>query len=337
MSIGFIGATWVTDAPEPLGTYCRELEAASARGEDLGGKAFLCLKDDKNILQKVGAPVVKLANDVVSSFEDLAAKVPGVSELADVAGDFAKTTVGQIVTRAIATALYGSLAFVVGPQLAAVSFAVPGLMTGEQFDKAWLAEFKWRCEEAAKILGPEVAELFGQELKKAIVDLAERYHVGDRVAETAIELAGKLHIREDVAELAITKFEHAVFDQEEYDLTTGRKKIEARARLQEAGLAQAVVGFGATAAGIRQAAIVTAGAYGGQSASTLAVKQGSLRAAMALAPAAPMGVPNMTAVRATAPPSTPAIARSRMIQDVALVGVVGAAIGALIWWSRSHA
>lgn len=142
--------------------------------------------------------------------------------------DFAKTSYGKLVLRAITTQWYGPIAWTIGPQLAAVVFAFPGLMRGESFEDAWLLEFKWRAEKTAETLGPGVLEVFGAQLKEAMTALGDEFEVGELANRTAEELAARLNIREDVAQFAIDLWNRTgPTPRDAFNVTTGKRSRQS--------------------------------------------------------------------------------------------------------------
>lgn len=149
--------------------------------------------------------------DVATSVADRAAgafeAIPGSGWVVDLvktatgpAGDFARSEVGQVVLRAIATTLTGGLAPVLGPQLATVAWAVPGLAKGDSFTESWLNEFQWRVEKTAEIAGADLGKLVGEQLTRVLGNEAFRQAVA--AGEQLSELARKFGVREDVAAMA---------------------------------------------------------------------------------------------------------------------------------------
>lgn len=72
--------------------------------------------------------------------------------IAQALGDAAKSDFGQFLLQAAATSLTGGLATVVGPQLASVAFALPGMAKGDDFAKAYGSGLIDRVAKTAKIL-----------------------------------------------------------------------------------------------------------------------------------------------------------------------------------------
>lgn len=122
----------------------------------------------------VATSVTDRAGDALSSAWDVVDGVPGFKQLGEGTKaiftgplrDFAKTTVGQVVIRALSSTLMGASAGLagltfVGPALAlsanTVALSMPGLVRGESFWKAYFNEGIWRVKETAKIAGGEVA------------------------------------------------------------------------------------------------------------------------------------------------------------------------------------
>lgn len=169
-----------------------------------------------------------VADDAVSTVVDTAGDavraVPGGAELLRAAGHFANTGVGLAVLRAMSTMFYASVAWPLGPQLASVMFAVPGLARGDDFTHAWLTEVKWRAEETAKVLGPGIVDAFGKQLTDALRKLAEEYGGEDLLELGVSELAARFHIREDVAAFALAIWNHVKLpSRDEFDPATGRQ------------------------------------------------------------------------------------------------------------------
>jgi hypothetical protein len=69
--------------------------------------------------------------------------------------DFAKTPYGMVVFRAMSTTIYGPLAWQLGPQLASFVFALPGIVRGQDFFEAWFDEVQWRAQKTAEVLGAD--------------------------------------------------------------------------------------------------------------------------------------------------------------------------------------
>lgn len=112
---------------------------------------------------------------------------PGVQQVADAIGDFAKTSVGRLIATAVATTLYGALAVVVGPQLASIAFAFPGLLRGDSFSQSWIEEFSSRVHAVAEIMGPDIAAKVGDELQDALGKITDKL---GSAASSALDDAG---------------------------------------------------------------------------------------------------------------------------------------------------
>lgn len=162
-----------------------------------------CAQAAPAVLGWIGSDVADWAGGAAADVASAVAAVPGVDVIVEAAADFARTSVGQVVTRAIATALTGGLAPVLGPQLATIAWTVPGVLRGDPWDQAWLAEFGHRAEQAATVLGGEAGAVFGAQLDAAIRYLAARIPAGQLVQWTAQQLAAAVGIRVDVAALAV--------------------------------------------------------------------------------------------------------------------------------------
>lgn len=117
---------------------------------------------------EIAGDIIKAGGDVIDAAVDTADDITKALGLPPIASDvkdaivdlvkgplrdFANTDVGRMVLRAFATGLYYQLGPILGPQFAAVAFAVPGVLRGEKFDQAWTTEFIWRVTTTATILG----------------------------------------------------------------------------------------------------------------------------------------------------------------------------------------
>lgn len=171
----------------------------------------------EDVWDATGARVVDAADSAIRS-------LPGGNELIEAAGDFARSPAGMITLRAFSTMLFGSVAWAIGPQLAAVTFAVPGIMRGERFDEAWLTEFKWRVEKTAEILGPGIVDAFGTQLSDTLRKMMEQFGVGALVEMGVQEFAKRYDIREDVAAFAMALWNRVQLPpRDAFDPTTGRQ------------------------------------------------------------------------------------------------------------------
>lgn len=190
---------------------------------------------------------VEAGADVVSSAVDRAAAafdaIPGASwaksfvkTATGPVGDFARSEVGQVVLRAIATTMTGGLAPILGPQLATVAWAVPGLAAGDSFTDAWLNEFQWRLKETSEIAGADIGRLLGEQVTRVLGD--EAFRAAVQAGKSVAELARHFGIREDAAALAIDALRSVV---EQYrrewfpDAATG-KRVALAGRLSAAEL-----------------------------------------------------------------------------------------------------
>ena len=171
-----------------------------------------------------------VATSVVDRATDALGHVPGARELAEAAKDFANTPTGIAVLRAMSTTFYGTLAWPLGPQLASVAFALPGLFRGEPFEQAWFDEVKWRAEKTAEVLAPSAMDLFNAQLTDTLRKLGEDVGVGNLLNEGARELAARLNIREDVAAFARALWNRLELPRrEDYDPASGRFNIRGAA------------------------------------------------------------------------------------------------------------
>lgn len=260
--------------------------------------------------------VVDVATSVWDASVDVFEALPGGAQvskgLTDLVNgplrDFAKTTYGKIVLRAIATFWYGPLAWSpVGPQLATLVWTFPGLLRGERFDEAWLLEFKWRAETAAQLLGGDVIlAQFGDELAKAVTALGNEVGIGNLATMTFGELAARLGIREDVAAFALDLWNRTgPPGREAFDVATGKRWAPSKASIYSTANSRITSPKPVN----RTLAIASKG------------------------PAVSSAIPKATAptpIFAAATPDTPA----KRSGDVLLGVTVVAAVGALVWFYR---
>lgn len=170
----------------------------------------------EDVWDATGAHAVDAADSAIRA-------LPGGSALIEAAGDAARSPLGMVVLRAYTTMLYGSVAWAIGPQLAAVTFAIPGLMRGERFDEAWLGEFKWRVEKTAETLGPGVVDAFGAQLTTTLRKMLSDFGAGALVEMGVQEFAKRYNIREDVAAFAMALWNRVQLPpREAFDPATGR-------------------------------------------------------------------------------------------------------------------
>jgi hypothetical protein len=78
---------------------------------------------------------------------------------------------GELILRAIATSLTGGLAPILGPQLATIAWAIPGVVKGEPVDRAWFEEFSRRVDEVARLFGAELGKKMVAEMNEALSHL----------------------------------------------------------------------------------------------------------------------------------------------------------------------
>lgn len=272
--------------------------------------------------------------------------------------DFAKSAVGQVVLRALATTVSLGATAVLGPLGGTWSLvtahALPGVLRGEPFEEALLQENLWRIEKAAEVVGPELAggmaEQWGRaldEVKRRAKEVAPDLELPEFVKAWATEqgltpeelgrsLARELGIREDMGvqavELAIRQ---KLLDRRGYDLRTGAKYGAVRpsalfstaATLRNTSKAYQLISMQRDA--VRAARATSATAANTSRAFTL------LREQRAAAPAAP--APARTFDRATGGAAPAARPRHSVASDLALGALVVGAVGAVVWWSRSEA
>ena len=149
--------------------------------------------------------------------------------------DLASNEWGVYLIRAVAGSFSAALAPILGPQLASVAWALPGLLKGERFDKAWLEEFSFRVQGVAEWLGVEYGKQLIEQLHSASEELMaeSREAFGDLPVDEAVKrlnldianFAQRLGIREDVAARIVALARRMAPPQvERYDLETGKRK-----------------------------------------------------------------------------------------------------------------
>lgn len=175
------------------------------------------------------------ARDAVDRAEDAFNAVVG-----DRLKGFAESEAGKTFFRAVATGGYFALVPFLGPQLASVAFAFPGLIRGEPFDQAYLTELMWRMETTAKILGADIQQKFSEELSRVLTLLHRDIDAGHPevtklpIAELSkrYALPGATPVREDVIAYAVALLRRSLEwlqNLGDFDPKTG-KQITAKDR-----------------------------------------------------------------------------------------------------------
>lgn len=166
---------------------------------------------------------VNTVADVTTSIID---RVPGGAEARRAIGDFAKTPAGSFFFRALATVTYQNLAWTaLGPQLASVAFAIPGLASGDGFVESWLREFNWRVSQAAGAIPgfDQATAQFSQQVT-TILDKYKLGQLGKELTSRAVkELTGFRQDAVDFALSAINKIPWDTWKWSLYDNRTGEK------------------------------------------------------------------------------------------------------------------
>lgn len=225
--------------------------------------------------------------------------------------DWAHTDVGKTMLRAMGSAGYFALVPALGPQLAAVSFAWPGLVRGEPIDVAWLTEFSWRVEKTAEILGAEIKVKLGDELARVLGQLHFELDHGNReiLSWSAERVADYLSVpRVDVVAAALSLIKRSLDDLKgEWDPATGARRSSMASRIEALGVqgqaAPLFVRSAVRAPGVASHTMTLPAAAGAGSSATV------------------------EGAGASSP--------SKVRGDVMLGVVVAAAIGALVWWRSS--
>lgn len=112
-------------------------------------------------------------SDFADALVDALHAIPGMDEAGELLKDFARTSFGKWSLEILATFGYYVMAPYVGAQLAAVSFAAPGLARACPFVSSWIEESIDRVIQTAKI----VLSLFAE--KRALADI----NPGNRASE----------------------------------------------------------------------------------------------------------------------------------------------------------
>lgn len=142
-------------------------------------------------------------SDAADTFGEVAKVIPFSSELGGAMKDlingplrdFARTPYGLVVLRAMAGTIYGPLAWTLGPQIASLAFALPGVVRGDEFWHAYITEVEWRAQKTAEILAPSAADAITPRIQEAADALSTL--LPEQVRSMALsELAARLHVDE---------------------------------------------------------------------------------------------------------------------------------------------
>lgn len=167
----------------------------------------------------LGSGALDVVSDAADAVKGAVQSVPGVEWLGDRAKDLGATPVGKAIATALGTAGYAAIAPIVGPQVASVAFAFPGLLQGDAFDKAWVSSFADRVQQTANIVGPQVSASVAAQLQPAIERL--KASIPDSW-EPLQSIAKRLGLREDVTEAALALLRHELPDPSKtFDPVTG--------------------------------------------------------------------------------------------------------------------
>lgn len=134
------------------------------------------------------------AGDLATSAVD---RIPGGKWIRGAASDavsaLSGSKEGQIVLAVISASLvsggFTALAPVVGPQAASAAFAIPGMISGDSFSKAWVDGFTFRLAKLAHDYGPDAANSAGADMK-SIASRPELANVSPEGLETLKRAAG---------------------------------------------------------------------------------------------------------------------------------------------------
>ena len=267
--------------------------------------------------------------DVATSAIDNVPGIEWVRELVDgPLKDFANSAVGKVVLRALASSVTGGLDYglgqLLGPQLATIAWAFPGMLAGDSFTSAWTQEFAWRASKVAEILGAEFAAVrFPEQVKSAFAKLGE-LGAGAAASITDRALAAATGaIREDMAALALDMFNKTDrFRAEDYDDATGRRHL-----VPSPSPFLPSVGRSAAARAVAAAIHATHANdwYQAKDAVALVNPRAAITAALVATPAAAATKPRPRSVSQSAPEVVAAVGFGTVaLVGVATVGVLGA-------------
>ncbi len=216
----------------------------------------------------VVSDVVDKATEALEALWDQLDDLPGFRELGEGTKalfkgplrDFAKTSVGQTVLRAMTTVAMGPAGALAGPWAMMAAASLPGVLTGSPFEEALISENLYRATEAVKILTanqvkvpgiefpipPEVERIgtqslqvlnnlkeraaqMGLPIEQAVAKMAEDYGVPNNLEALGLKLAAELGVREDFAVQALEMAaKQKLLTHENYDLATGKRRDPLR-------------------------------------------------------------------------------------------------------------
>jgi hypothetical protein len=138
--------------------------SVATRGGDATASAAKFVENTARAIPGVNQ-IISAGGAVVDSAIDVVRAVPGAEDLAGALEDLlegplreiASSESGVFILRALAGTVFGPLAWEVGPTLASATFALPGLLRGEDFWHSWFNEVMWRAEKTAEHFGPGAA------------------------------------------------------------------------------------------------------------------------------------------------------------------------------------
>lgn len=198
-----------------------------------------------------------LADSITGELDSILHDIPGSEWVKDFANgplkDFANSKLGMVVLRAQAGMLaqYSlfNLGTLIGPALAHLSFALPGVLRGENLRNAWLNESSWRLAKLAEYFGGEAAKQATEQLTEVrdiLVERAKTAFPGIPMDEALRKLditpeavAKEFGIKDDylAALLVATLKERALPHRAMYDERMGkRRNVPLREALKIVGL-----------------------------------------------------------------------------------------------------
>ena len=194
-----------------------------------------------NPVDDVSAVASAVADVTTSAWDDVKNTVPGAQAISDAFDSFAtgplrdfarKNPIAPVVLTAVSGGAYALAAPIAGAQLAAVTFALPGMAKGENFVHAWVEGFVDRVTAlVAYFIGHGVpANVANVQIPQQMSD--EMQKVTDYVQQSGVDLsqvdlkglAARAGVREDVAAhyLANALGDLKLPDHYEFDDATGK-------------------------------------------------------------------------------------------------------------------
>lgn len=184
--------------------YDRHYKMTGEEFTSLGDTKHRASADFGDIFSDAAGAVEDVGSSIVDKVGDI---IPG--PLKDAFSKFADTGIGHVVLFVASGGAYSALVPALGPQLAAVAFALPGMAKGDNFMKAWMEGFVERVTLLIKyfistgIPQDQAADMAAQ-ATQSDMDKAQKYvdQIGGVAKLAGMDfqtLAAKAGIREDMA------------------------------------------------------------------------------------------------------------------------------------------